>query len=99
MGIAELVCRLAVPADAARKGEEGLARRRFGRQVDHAAAEFAREIDRIAFLDQRRFDDVGGKDVERDDALQRPGAWQRRTVQQRSEEPTSELQSLLRISY
>src|SRR3546814_2702395 len=34
MGIAELVCRLAVTADAARKGEEGLARRRFGRQVD-----------------------------------------------------------------
>src|SRR3546814_9359371 len=80
LGIAELVRRLAVPADAAREGQEGFARGRLGRQVDDAAAEFAGEIDRIAFLHQRRIDDVGGKDVERHDALERFGAWQPRTV-------------------
>src|SRR3546814_4023546 len=83
IGIAELVRRLAVPADAAREGQEGLARACLGRQIDDAAAEFAGEIRRIAFLDERRIDDVRGEDVERDDALQRFGAGQRRAVEQR----------------
>src|SRR3546814_20107794 len=42
MGIADLVCRLAFPADSARKSVEGLARRRFGRQDDLAAAHLDR---------------------------------------------------------
>src|SRR3546814_10397017 len=83
IGIAELVRRLAVPADAAREGQEGLARACLGRQIDYAAAEFAGEIRRIAFLDERRIDDVRGEDVEREDALQRVGAGPRRAVEQR----------------
>ena len=83
IGIAELVRRLAVPADAAAEGQERFARGRFGREVDHAAAEFAGEVRRIAFLDQRRVDHVRREDIERNDALQRLGAGQRRTVEQR----------------
>src|SRR3546814_18135635 len=66
-----------------RSGQEGLARACLGRQIDDAAAEFAGEIRRIAFLDERRIDDVRGEDVERDDALQRFGAGQRRAIEQR----------------
>src|SRR3546814_1170518 len=101
-----LVRRLAIPADAARQRHKRFARARLGGQVDDAAAEFAGKIRRIAFLNEGRIDDVGRKDVERDDALQRLGAGQRRAVEQReriavarSEEHTSELQSLMRISY
>src|SRR3546814_12891577 len=65
-----------------RSGQEGLARACLGRQIDDAAAEFAGEIRRIAFLDERRIDDVRGEDVERDDALQRFGAGPPRAVVQ-----------------
>ena len=82
IGIAKLVRRLAVPADPAAEGQEGFARDRLGREVDHAAAEFAGEICRIALLDERRIDDVRREDVERHNTLQRFGAGQRQTVQQ-----------------
>src|SRR3546814_18019319 len=73
-----LVRRLAIPADAARQRHKRFARARLGGQVDDAAAEFAGKIRRIAFLNEGRIDDVGRKDVERDAALQRLGAGQRR---------------------
>src|SRR3546814_5449188 len=41
IGIAELVRRLAIPADAARQRHKRFARARLGGQVDDAAAEFA----------------------------------------------------------
>ena len=58
-------------------------RHRLGGEVDHAAAEFAGIVHRIALLDQRRGDHAGREQVERDDAAQRLGARQRRAVEQR----------------
>ncbi len=63
--------------------EEGLARHGGGGEVDHAAAEFAGIIDRIALLDERRGDHAGRENVERDDAPERLRAGQRQTVEQR----------------
>src|SRR3546814_15752467 len=56
IGIAELVRRLAIPADAARQRHKRFARARRGGQVDDAAAEFAGKIRRIAFLNEGRID-------------------------------------------
>ena len=42
-------------------------------QVYESTAELAREIHRIAFLDQRRRDHAGREDVERNDPLERFG--------------------------
>ena len=83
IGIAELEGGLAFEADAGADLEEGLARHRRGGEVDHAAAELAGIIDRIALLDERAGDHAGREDVERDDAAQRLGARQRRAVEQR----------------
>lgn len=63
--------------------QERLVRGRLGGEVDHPAAEFTREIGRIALLHQCRGDHPGREDIERDDPLERLGAGQRRTVEQR----------------
>ena len=74
--------RLCVGADRRRHREEGIVGRIDGAQVDHAAAELAREIHRIGFLDGDAFEDAGGEQVQRHDPLQRLGAGQGRAVQQ-----------------
>ena len=72
-----------VAADPGADGEEAFLRHGSGRQVDHAAAEFTGEVGGIAFLDQRRGNDVGRENVQRHHAAQRFGAGQRRAVEQR----------------
>ncbi len=81
--IAQVAGRLGVRADTSAQLEKAFPGHRIGGQVDDAAAEFAREIDRIALLDQRRGDDIGGEQIERDRPLERFGTGQRRAVEQR----------------
>ena len=73
---------LGVSTERGRHREEGIVGRVNGAQVDHPAAELARKIDRIGFLDGDAFEDAGGKEVQRHDALQGLRARERRTVQQ-----------------
>ena len=74
---------LLVPADPCGQRDEAFVGDRLGRQIDDAAAEFAGEIRGIGLLHQAGGDDIGRKDVERDDAAQRLGRGQREAVQER----------------
>ena len=83
IGEAVLQARFGVAAARYADGQECFGRDRLGGQVDHTAAEFAREIGRIGFLHDAGGDHAGRENVERDDAAQRFGAGQRKAVQQR----------------
>ena len=83
IGIAEFARRRRVGRDRPADRHEVLVGNRLGGEVDDAAAEFARIVDRIGLLDERGPDDRGREDVERHRAAQRLGARQGRTVEQR----------------
>ena len=81
--ITELAGGGGVGANAAAHREEGFLGHGPGRQVDDAAAEFAGEIDRIAFLHNRRSQYRGREQIERHHAAQRIRRRDRQAVQQR----------------
>ena len=83
IAVAEVAGGLRIAANAGADRQVAFLGHRRGGEVDHAAAEFAGEVGRIALLHQRRCDHVGREDVQRHHAAQRFGAGQRRTVEQR----------------
>ena len=76
MGIAKLIGRLAITANASANAEKGFLGDCLGCQVDDTAAKFAGKVRRIGFLNKRRSDETGGKKVKRHNAAQRFRAWQ-----------------------
>ena len=90
IGVAEVARRLAVAADTRAPRQERFFRNRRCRQVDDAATEFAGIIDRVAFLDKRRCDHAGRKDIKRYYTPQRLGTGQRRSVEQRQRVPVTQ---------
>ena len=81
--VAEIARGLGVAAHADARREERRLRRRQRGQIDHAATEFAGEARRIGLLHQRRCNDIGREQVERDRAAHRLRTRQRRAVEQR----------------
>ena len=75
-------CGFGVAGDAGADLDEAFVRYRAGREVDHAAAEFAREVGRVGFLHEAGRDDAGREDVERDDTAQRLRRGQGKTIEQ-----------------
>ena len=73
---------LRIAADAGGQRQEALVGNGAGGEVDHTAAEFAREVGRISLLNQAGGDDVGREDIERDHAAERLRARQRQAVEQ-----------------
>ena len=76
-------CGLFVAADPGADFQEAFVGDGAGGEVDHAAAELAREIGRIGLLHQAGCDHVGREDVQRDHAAQRLRAGEGEAVQQR----------------
>ena len=73
---------LAVTAHAEADREEVLYRDSLGGEVDHTAAKFTRIVGRVGLLDQRRCNDIGREDVERNNAAKRFGARQGEAVEE-----------------
>lgn len=84
IGIAKMAGRFGIARHAEADRQERIARNRLGGEIDHAAAEFAGIVRRIAFLHQRRGNSAAGEQIERNHPLERFGAFgQRRPVEQR----------------
>ena len=82
MGVPEVSGRLSVAAQPEAELEERLAWHSQRREIDQTTAKLAREVRRVALLDDRRRDDIGREQIERHGAAQRLRTRQRQTVQE-----------------
>ena len=82
MGVSEVSGRLSVAAQPEAELEERLAWHSQRREIDQTTAKLAREVRRVALLDNRRRDDIGREQIERHGAAQWLRTRQRQTVQE-----------------